>query len=418
MYSIDNDYFTGDEISMTERLYYDQSDLKEFTATIAAAREKDGKTEIALNRSAFYPTSGGQPYDTGSIGEAQVLDVYADGEGEVWHVIDRAMAEGETVECRIDWARRFDHMQQHAGEHMLAGAVYRHFGGNTIGLHLGAEISTIDVTMPDGSTHLTPEQVDLLEMDVNEQIQRDVPIKCWFPDEAELAELPLRKPPTVKEHVRIVAIGDLEMVACGGTHPSSAGQIGMVKIVDARPAKGKMRLGFICGMRAYKDYQKRMAVSDRAAEMFSTKVENLPDAIAHLQENLASLQKELGSMRREQALRQVDSLMQNAIAIDGAKLVAGTLPALTPDALRELASGLISEGGVIALLASPKESGGYLTLFARSADVAQDVGKLLKAASSACGGKGGGKPDFAQGSAPTDEVIQAARKLLARNEER
>ena len=398
---------------MTERLYYDESYLKEFTARVTAVREKDGKFEIALDRSAFYPTSGGQPYDTGVIGEARVLDVNVDSTGEVWHLADAELHEGDEVFCRIDWERRFDHMQQHAGEHMLAGAVYRHFGGNTIGLHLGAEMSTIDVTMPDGSVHLTPEQIEILEMDVNEQIQQDVPVKCWFPDEEELNGLPLRKPPTVKEHVRIVAIGDKEMVACGGTHPSTAGQIGMVKIVDARPAKGKMRLGFICGMRAFKDYQKRMIVSDKAAEMFSTKVENLPDAIAKMQENIVSLQKELNNMRREQALRELDGLMKNAKEIGGAKVAAGTLPALTPDALRELASGLIEQGGVIALLASPKENGGYLTLFARSADVACDVGKLLRGASASCGGKGGGKPDFAQGSAPTDEVVAAAMKLLA-----
>jgi len=117
-------------------------------------------------------------------------------------------------------------------------------------------------------------------------------------------------------------------------------------------------------------------------------------------------------MRREQALREIDGLMKNAAEMDGAKVAAGTLPALTPDALRELASGLIEQGGVIALLASPKESGGYLTLFARSQDVKCDVGKLLREASASCGGKGGGKPDFAQGSAPTDEVIAAAMKIL------
>ena len=397
---------------MTDRLYYDNAYLTSFSARVTAVREKDGKMEIALDRSAFYPTSGGQPFDTGMIGAARVLDVNVDHDGEVWHLIEGEVNAGDEVNCEIDWPRRFDHMQQHAGEHMLAGAVYRHFGGNTIGLHLGAEISTIDVTMPDGSTHLTPEQIELLEMDVNEQIQADVPVRCWFPDEEELNALPLRKPPTVKEHVRIVAIGDKEMVACGGTHPSTAGQIGMVKIVDARPAKGKMRLGFICGMRAFRDYQKRMIVSDRAAEMFSTKVENLPDAVAKMQENIVSLQRELNSMRREQALREIDGLMKNAAEMDGAKVAAGTLPSLTPDALRELASGLIEQSGVIALLASPKESGGYLTLFARSQDVKYDVGKLLREASSSCGGKGGGKPDFAQGSAPTDEVIAAAMKIL------
>jgi len=397
---------------MTERLYYDQTYLKNFSAVVTAVREKNGKTEITLDRSAFYPTSGGQPYDTGVIGGAKVLDVVVDASGEVWHTVEGMLTEGETVECAIDWARRFDHMQQHAGEHMLAGAVYRLFGGHTIGLHLGAEVSTIDVTMPDGSTHLTPEQVHALEMDVNEQIQQDVPIKCWFPSAEELAALPLRKAPTVSEHVRIVAIGEKEMVACGGTHPSSAGQIGLMKIVDARPAKGKMRLGFMCGMRAFRDYQLRMAVSDKAAAMFSAKVEQLPQSVERMQAQMMELQRELNAMRREQARAQAEGLMEKAEDWNGVKVVSGVLPALQPDALRELASGLIACGGVAALLASPKESGGYLTLFARSADVACDMGKLLKGASAACGGKGGGKSDFAQGSAPSDAVLAEAKKLL------
>ena len=399
-------------MDMTERLYYDQTDLKEFSATVTAVRETDGKYEIALNRSAFYPTSGGQPYDTGVIGHANVLDVYVDGEGEVWHVVDGALSEGEEVFCRIDWARRFDHMQQHAGEHMLAGAVYRLYGGYTIGLHLGAEMSTIDVTMPDGSVHLSPEQIDALEKDVNEQIHEDVPIRCWFPDAEELASLPLRKAPTVTEHVRIVAIGAKEMVACGGTHPSSAGQIGIVKIVDARPAKGKMRLGFVCGMRAFKDYQLRMRVSDEAAAMYSTKVELLPEAVSRQQETIISLQREIAAMRREQAKKEAQALAERAVDVNGVKVIAGVLPSLQPDALREVASDLIGKGNVLALLASPKESGGYLTLFARSEDVSADAGKLLREASSACGGKGGGKPDFAQGSAPAADVIEAALKIL------
>ncbi len=397
---------------MTDRLYYDQTYLKEFTARVTSVREKNGKTEVTLDRSAFYPTSGGQPYDTGTIGGCSVLDVIVDGEGEVWHTISSVLNEGDEVLCRIDWARRFDHMQQHAGEHMLAGAVYRHFGGNTIGLHLGTEISTIDITMPDGSTHFSPEQIELLEMDVNEQIQQNVPIRCWFPSEQELQALPLRKTPTVTEHVRIVAIGDKEMVACGGTHPANAGEIGLVKIVDARPSRGKLRLGFVCGMRAYKDYQKRMKVSDQAAAMFSAKVEQLPDMVMKMKLQMIELQREIAAVRREQALSQVEGLIVSAREYNGAKLVAGTLPSLRADALRELASGLIGRENVIALLTSPKEEGGYLTLFARSAQVECDMGKLLKRASQLCGGKGGGKSDFAQGSAPNDAVPQAAINIL------
>ena len=398
---------------MTDRLYYDQTYLKEFDATVISAREGEKGAEVRLDRTAFYPTSGGQPYDTGVLGGAEVVDVYVDEAGEVWHVLTSPLAAGEKVHGEIDWARRFDHMQQHAGEHMLAGAVHRQLGGHTIGLHLGAEASTIDVTMPDGSTHLSGEQIARLEEDVNSQIQRDVPIRCWFPEEEELKSLPLRKPPTVAEHVRIVAIGEEEMVACGGTHPSSAGQIGLVKVVDARPSRGKLRLTFLCGMRAYRDYQARMAAGDRAAELLSTQAALLPEAVERLQESVNALQREAAALRREQAHAQAEALKALAADWRGVRLISGQLSAPGMDSLREAASGLIEEEKTVALLIAPREEGGFLVLFARSDGVDCDVGRLLREACAACGGKGGGKPDFAQGSAPTGEVLDIARGILA-----
>jgi len=209
---------------MTERLYYDNAYLTEFDGTVLECRENGANWDVLLDRSAFYPTSGGQPYDTGVLGGAKVLDVNVDG-GDVWHTVDAPLTVGQTVHGCIDWARRFDHMQQHAGDHMIAGALHRLMQGVTIGLHISEAVSTIDVAMPEGVTRISDEDVRRIEADVNDHIQRDVPIRCWFPDEAELAALPLRKKPTVDEHVRIVAIGDDEMVACGGTHPATAGQL-------------------------------------------------------------------------------------------------------------------------------------------------------------------------------------------------
>lgn len=226
---------------MTERMYYDHAYLTQFDAQVIGCRPHGENYDVLLDRSAFYPTSGGQPFDTGRLGDAEVIDVNVI-DGEVWHTVTAPLTVGETVHGSIDWARRFDHMQQHAGDHMIAGALHRLMGGVTIGLHVGDEISTIDVAMPEGVTRISDEDIRRIELDVNEHIQRDVPIRCWFPDEEELKSLPLRKKPTVSEHVRIVAIGDDEMVACGGTHPSTAGQIGLVKIVSVAPARGKMRV--------------------------------------------------------------------------------------------------------------------------------------------------------------------------------
>lgn len=407
-----SNHLKGCVLAMTHRLYYDETYLTQFDGTVTAVREKNGKTIVSLNQSAFYPTSGGQPFDTGTLNCQPVTDVFVDEDGEVWHEVAGALAVGEAVHGQIDWPRRFDHMQQHAGEHMLAGAIYRQLGGGTIGLHLGAEVSTIDVTLPDGATHLTSGQILSLEEDVNRQIQQDVPIRCWFPKEDELSRLPLRKAPTVKEHVRVVAIGELEMVACGGTHPSTAGQIGLVKIVDARPSRGKLRVGFVCGMRAFRDYQRRMNASDEAAALLSAPVEQLPLSVRRMQENLAALRQELTALRKEQALARAEALMASAESLNGVRLISGALPALPADTLREMATELTGREQAIVMLTSPREGGGCLALFARSEAVDLDMGKLLRQACAACGGKGGGRADFAQGSAPDAEVLTVARGLL------
>ena len=268
---------------MTERLYYENAYLTEFDATVLACRENGAAYDILLDRSAFYPTSGGQPFDTGLLGGARVTDVNVT-EGEVWHTVDAPLTVGDTVHGVIDWARRFDHMQQHAGDHMIASALHRLMGGVTIGLHISGDVSTIDVAMPEGVTRISEEDIRRIEADVNERIQRDVPIRCWFPEAAELAALPLRKLPTVEEHVRIVAIGTDEMVACGGTHPATAGQLGLVKILSVAPARGKMRVTFLAGQRALADYARVADAAHQAAAMLSTGVENLTSAVASLQE--------------------------------------------------------------------------------------------------------------------------------------
>ena len=390
---------------MTERLYYDNAYLTEFDAMVLACEERGDRYDVLLDRSAFYPTSGGQPFDTGALGEAHVLDVNVT-DGEVWHTLDRPLEIGRKVHGRIDWPRRFDHMQQHAGDHMIAGALHRLMGGVTIGLHVGDEVSTIDVSMPGGATRISDEALRQIEMDVNEHIQRDVPIRCWFPTEEELAVLPLRKKPTVTEHVRVVAIGDDEMVACGGTHPSAAGQIGLVRILSATPARGKMRVAFLAGMRALKDDQRCHDAAHAAAELLSTGVDQLAGSVAALQERLRSVEAELGKLRRERLLARAEAMLAGAeILPDGTRLVAGFVDA---DAmgLRELVSRLIEQPGVAALLGAASGDQA-IYVFGRSSDVDAAMGELLRDAAKPFGGKGGGKADFAQGGG-SREILEAA----------
>ena len=390
---------------MTERLYYDNAYLTEFDAQVIACRENGDAFDVLLDRSAFYPTSGGQPYDTGTLGGARVTDVNVV-EGEVWHTVTASLHPGETVHGCIDWNRRFDHMQQHAGDHMIAGALHRLMGGVTIGLHVSDEVSTIDVSMPAGATRISDEDVRRIELDVNSHIQRDVPIRCWFPEEAELAALPLRKKPTVSEHVRIVAIGDDEMVACGGTHPSSAGQIGLVKIVSVTPARGKMRVAFLAGQRALADYFKCSESAHSAAGMLSSSVENLPSSVAAMQERLRAAEYELIRLKKEHLLSRVQEMIENAEVLpDGSKLISTFVDA---DAmlLREMASTLIEKPGVIALLGADNGDQA-IYVFGRSSNVDVNVGALLRDSARPLGGKGGGRPDFAQGGG-CREILEAA----------
>ena len=186
---------------MTERLYYDDAYLWKFEAKVTSVKNgtRPGEFLVTLDRSAFYPTSGGQPFDTGTLTfgkvTAKVTDVEVGEAGEVIHTVDKEIPAGTAVRGEIDGARRTDHMEQHGGEHMLAGAIWEKLGGTTIGLHLGQTESTIDVSLPEGRTHLTEEEILLLENTVNERIRMDAPIRCWFPDEEELKRLPLRKAP-------------------------------------------------------------------------------------------------------------------------------------------------------------------------------------------------------------------------------
>jgi len=381
---------------MTERLYYDDAYLTEFDGEIIGIRP-DGWA--ALDRSAFYPTSGGQPYDTGtwSIGERvlRVTDVEVE-DGIVWHRLDGPVNAGERVHGKIDWERRFDHMQQHAGDHMLAGAAWQLFGGVTIGLHLGRENSTIDMTLPNGRTHLTQQEIETLEDTVNRRVQQDDPIRCWFPTAEELETLPARKKPTVKEHVRMVAMGDYEMVPCGGTHPSGTGQIGPVKILSCTPSRGNMRLCFVAGMRAVRLLRQAYQCAGDMAAAVSADFDGALDALKRERETALNQRKDL---KDRLVLAALDVLK----AGKRGNLYAAHLSFADHDTLLKAASELNREPQAIVLLSCPKGEGRML-VFARGKDAAPDMTQLLRAA----GARGGGKPDMAQGSAADGEAMERA----------
>ncbi len=397
---------------MTERLYYEDAYLWTFEGKTVAQRE-DGGTWAALDRSAFYPTSGGQPYDTGRMiwtddagrtRTAEVSDVEADRDGTVWHKVNEGIPVGAQVRGEIDGDRRRDHMEQHGGEHMLAGAIWEKLGGTTIGLHLGKEDSSIDVSMPGDRTYLTPEEIEMLEDTVNARIRMDAPIRCWFPSEEELRALPLRKAPTVTEHVRIVAMGDFEMVACGGTHPASTGRIGQIKIISAIPSKGKVRVTFVCGGRAEKLFQKVMICAHKAGNVLSSPLEKLASSAGELKARLADAERKLNRVETERILGEIRTNEDREI-LPGVTLSVTLTGETDSKPVAEAVSKYIAEDGRVLLLAV-----GERLTFARSRDVDIDMNALIKRV-----GRGGGRPELASG-AGIPQCAEVARKILMTEE--
>jgi len=396
---------------MTERLYYQDSYLFVFDCIVETLEERADGLWARLDRTAFYPESGGQPHDTGEISAggivARVSGVQADASGDVWHLLDRPLPARGPARGTIDRFRRLDHMRQHGGEHLLAGVIWEWHRGLTIGLHTGSDTATIDVAMPDGRTRLDDGEVALLEDEVNARIMADVPVRCWFPDKGELAALPLRKPPAVQEHVRIVGYGDFELVACGGTHPASSGQIGQLRILDVSPSRGKARFTFVCGERALRHSRGCLAAASGAAVQLSVPIGSLPESVRALRGRVAVLTQENALLKRAAMLASLPGLLTRVLHLpSGGLLVAAELDAPDIGALRDAAAAL-SRDGATALLSARAEDGCIL-VFARGPGCTADMAALLRAA----GARGGGRPDFAQGGAPGPEPIRSAAAML------
>ncbi len=393
-----------------ELLYHQDAYMREFDAVVTGAFQREEGFAVTLSSTAFYYTSGGQPHDTGTLGGANVLDVFKEGD-KILHILDRPLEEGAAVHGKIAWERRFDHMCQHAGEHMIAWAIREKLGGTTIGLHIGAQVSTIDVDMHARPLKLSQEEIAELEQMVMEKILLNLPIVCWFPSAQELEELPLRKKPTVSENVRVVGIGGFEYVACGGTHPRSTGEIGLVKIVDARPNRGKLRVSFLCGMRAYRAFQLLQKQADEACALLSASWDNLSDNVSQALERQRRAEHEFSALQVKALLSREEELISKARLCAEGRVVFATFDMAGEEALRALASKLMEQSDVAALLFSVEEER-VSAVLARGKDVPVHMGNILREAFSFHGGKGGGKPDFAMGSLPADANMNAVRSAL------
>jgi alanyl-tRNA synthetase len=293
----------------TERLYFKDSRILDFSARVVEVRDSVRGREVLLDRTAFYPTGGGQPYDTGKLGGADVIDVYEDEAGLILHLIGEngLIAPGETVACEVDRARRLDHLQQHSGQHILSQAFVQCCGAETSSFHLGTETSTIDIELENPTTG----HMRAAEEIANQIIFEDRAMRIHLVSEEDASRMPLRKESAVRGEIRVIEIEGYDWSPCGGTHAASAGQVGLVAIKSFERAKKMTRVEFVCGRRALEEYRRANLAAVSVAQLFSADRDSAPELVARLiQEN-----KELKKRARD--------LLEKASSAEAADMISG-----------------------------------------------------------------------------------------------
>ena len=374
----------------SERLYYTDAYLIEFDAVVRDVLKQDDRWIVTLDRTAFYPTSGGQPFDTGTLGEAQVLDVFDREDGTVAHLVDRELEKNSRVRGHVDWVRRFDHMQQHTGQHLLSAAFEREVGAKTVSFHLGTSSSTIDL-----DKELSADQISRVEETANRVLWEDREICVTFVTASEAAKLPLRKDPARSGELRIIEIKDYDLSACGGTHVRRTGAIGIVAIAGFERFKGGARVEFMCGYRALQAYRGLKSSVAGGVRLLSVLPDELPAAIERLQTASRQQQKFQETLYDKLATHEAAILVATGERIGAATVVAAAMPGWDANGLKKLASAVVAKPGTVAVLTSSESPS--LIVVARSQDLSFDTGDVLKQLIERFGGKGGGKGALAQG---------------------
>ena len=377
---------------MTVKLYNDNVMLKNCQATVLACEEKDGKFFVELDQTVIFPEGGGQLSDRGKIGGVNVLHA-SEKEGLIWHECDAPIEVGAQVEVTLDWAVRLDRMQQHCGEHILSFVCWKLFDSNNIGFHMNEDTVTVDLDKA-----LSEEELLQVEQESNAIIWENRPITVLNLESEEAAKLPMRKfNANLQGILRIVAVENADVCTCCGTHPPVTGMVGCLKIIRAERRKQGQRLEILCGARAMADAAKKNRILQNIATDFSAKVEEVPERIAKLKEEMASLQEAL----KEKTAKLLEIELQEALAVaqvrvDGAKVLALVLDdAKNGKNLLSRVGAL--ENTVSVLLAVQPERISYFVALGK--DTAGDCRAYIKLLNDTFGGRGGGKPDGAQGGA-------------------
>lgn len=371
---------------MTEKLYYKDAYIKEFSATVTGITENEGVFAVTLDRTAFFPEEGGQSADTGELGGISVKDV-KEIEGVIYHYLDEPLELGATVTARLDFATRFAKMQVHSAEHIISGIIHRLYGFDNVGFHLGEPEVTMDI-----NGVLTREQLDEVEDMANAAVFRNVPIRAYFPTEDELKTAVYRSKLDLAEGIRLVEIGEYDVCACCAPHVAYTGEIGLIKILDFEKHKGGLRIYITAGERALLDYRTKYGNVRRISALLSEPQVSVADAVSRLLIANEELRAALKAERMRLAALKADAIPR----AEGNSVVL--YPDMTVDELRELCNSAVGRiGGLLVALSGTDGDYKYVIMSEK-----QDVSRLAKDINSALSGRGGGRGNMIQGSFYTD----------------
>lgn len=373
-------------------LYHDDSWLFAFQARVVEHATIADKPSVILDRTAFYPESGGQMADRGKLGAATVLDVVIDEAGRIHHVLEGALPPiGDQVAGEIDKVRRRIHAAQHTGQHLLSRAFVDVAGAETVSSRLGESACTIDFDVATLDERAAARAEDL----VNSLIDDDVPVRAFFPAPEELRALPLRRQPKVTDNVRVVAIGDFDVSPCGGTHCTHASQVGFVRIEAVERYKGSARVIFSAGPRARRNVTREAAITRALAREFTCGTDDVPLGLDKLRRELTDTRETLGRVR----IRVASALADDFVRAATNSVVVGFVEDASLDLVRAVAARITAHGDRVAMVAGAAD-GGTIVLVARGPESKFDCGAFLKRLASSAGGRGGGRPERAEGRLP------------------
>jgi alanyl-tRNA synthetase len=396
-------------MSTTERLYYTDSHLTEFEARVTNVTERGGSAAVTLDRTAFYPTGGGQPSDTGMLDDARVVECI-DEDAAVMHVVEGPRLEvGAIVKGRVDWPRRLDHLQQHTGQHILSQAFVRLFAAETRSFRMMEKVSEIDVALDAASA----ERIEQAVLLANNIIWEDRAVCVRQVTKVEAAQLPLRKDSAREGELRIIEIENFDLSPCGGTHAARTGEVGIICVRSWERAKGLTRIEFVAGNRALVDYNHANRTAREVAMMFSAGRDEAATAVARLLEENKRLQREVRALEEIAAHASAEELLKQAQSLpDGCRLVRHIFDERGAEWLKKVAQAIVLHPRAVALLGSRDTQTARL-VFARSIDAPGDMNALMREACAMLDGRGGGKPDMAQGGGRKVEKLAASIEAAA-----